>query len=280
MTEEQRYKIHEKPPFNNASLVVAWSEDAGQLGYKVADYVNNKLEGSFFCEIEPEGFFPLDGVTVKNDVAQFPESKFYYYRDKNLVILKSNAPRQEWYKFLNLILDISDHYCHIRELYTIGGIFSSSAHTTPRSLVSITNSSQMKTDLKPYDLNESENYETPSNQNPTLSSYLLWLAKHREIKGASLWVQIPFYLASISDPRACIITMNFLNRRFDLGIDMTSFDEEMTKQDEKIKQLISRFPEINDYIHKLESNLTLPTQESNKLAEIMADYLDEKIELQ
>ncbi len=100
MSQKHPFKIYEKPELPSSSLVVGWNEDAGMLGSKVIDYLYRNLGCIEFAEIEPADFFPLTGVSVKDDVAQFPESRFYYCPQNNLVILKSDPPKAEWYRFL------------------------------------------------------------------------------------------------------------------------------------------------------------------------------------
>ena len=273
MSKKHPFEIYRKPEFQSSSLVVGWSEDAGKLGTKVIDYLNKKLGGEEFGEIEPTDFFPLGGVSIEDDVAQFPESKFYCCQEKNLVIFKSNSPRSEWYKFLNSVLDVAEHYCHTKELYTIGGMVSLSAHTAPRQLLAITNSPEMKTALSQYDLARDMDYETPPGQRPTLSAYLLWAAKRRNIPGASLWVPIPFYLVSTEDPKAWRKAVQFFDNRFGLGIDFRDLDEEVARQNEKIAELRNRFPELDDYFHRLESNLSLTEEEHGKLIKEIEEFL-------
>ena len=273
MSKKHTFEIYRKPEFQSSSLVVAWSEDAGKLGPKVIDYLNKKLGGEEFGEIEPADFFPLGGVSIEDDVAQFPESKFYCCQEKNLVIFKSNSPRSEWYKFLNSVLDVAEHYCHTKELYTIGGMVSLSAYTAPRQLLAITNSPEMKTALSQYDLARDMDYETPPGQRPTLSAYLLWAARRRNIPGTSLWVPIPFYLVSTEDPKACRKAVQFFDNRFGLGIDFRDLDEEVARQNEKIAELRNRFPELDDYFHRLESNLSLTEEEHGKLIKEIEEFL-------
>jgi len=273
LDEKYPFKIYQKPEFQHSSLVVSWSEDAGKLGIKVTDYLNKKLGGKEFAEIEPQDFFPLGGVLIEDNVAQFPESKFYSCQKENLVIFESNPPMSEWYKFLNSVLDVAEHYCHTKELYIIGGMVSSSAHTTPRELIAIANSSQAKQALSGYNLVANIDYETPPSQKPTLSSFLLWIAERRNIAGVSLWVPIPFYLVAIEDLQACRKTLDFLDKRLGLGLDFRDLDEEVTRQNKKIAQVRNQFPELDDYIRKLESNLSLTEKENEKLIRGIEEFL-------
>ncbi len=276
MGEKRPFKILAEPKLQGSSMVVAWSEDAGKLGPKVVDYLNKKLQGEVFAEIDPVEYFSLDGVSVEDNVAQFPDSKFYSCQGKNLVIFKSHLPRSEWYQFLDSVLDVAEHSCKVKELYTIGGMVSSSAHTTPRVLLAIANSPEMKGVLRQYELTSDLDYETPPGQRPTLSSFLLWAARRRSIAGASLWVPVPFYLVASEDPGAWRRAIEFFDRRFGLSIDFGDLDREVARQNEKIADVRSQHPELDGYISKLESNLSLTIDENEKLAEQMGELLRER----
>ena len=273
MSGSRSYKFYSKPKLSNCHLLVCWNEDAGRLGASVTDYINEKLKSQLFCEIEPEGFFRLGGILVEDNIAQFPESRFYCCPEKNLIIFKSNAPRSEWYKFLNMVLDIVGDVCQIKELYTVGGIATLVAHTTPRKLLAMANLPDMKTVLSQYDLAVDINYETPPGQRPTLSSYLLWIAKRRNTMGAALWVPVPFYLVSTGDPRACKKAVEFLNSKFKLDINLSAFDEKIHRQNEKIARLANQFLELDSFLRKLESNIGLTEEENGRLMQLMEEHL-------
>lgn len=272
LSEEHPFNIYGRPKLKSSSLVVGWNEDAGKLGPKVINYLIRKLGAKEFAEIEPQEFFPLGGVAVEDDVAQFPESKFYCCQEKKLVIFISNLPRADWYKFLNSALDVAEH-CHAEELYTVGGMVTLSAHTAPRALLATANSPEMKEVLSQYDLARDMDYETPPGQRPTLSSFLSWLAKRRNLPGASLWVPVPFYLVAAEDPQASRKALEFLDKRLGLGIDLRDLDEEVARQNERIDQVRIRFPEIDSYIRRLENNLSLTQEESERLVKEIQEAL-------
>ena len=227
MSKGSPFKLYRKPKFRSSSLVVGWSEDAGQLGPGVIDYLTRKLGGERFGEIEPEDFFPLSGVRVEGNVAQFPQSNFYSCEKNNLVIFRSTAPGFEWYKFLNSILDVAEHYCGVKELYTIGGMVTLAAHTAPRILLATASSQEVKGMLSQYNLVTNMNYETPPGHRPTLNSFLLWAARRRNIPGAALWVTIPFYLVTVEDLAAQRKILQFFDQRFSLQIEFQDIDKEI-----------------------------------------------------
>jgi proteasome assembly chaperone (PAC2) family protein len=268
-------KIHEEPGLSQSSLVLGWSDDVADLGRRTTDYLNRKLKGREFADIEPEYYFPLSGVAVKGDLAQFPESKFYVCPEHELVIFRSDSPGAEWYGFLNSVLDVAERHCHVKELYIIGAMVSLDAHTTDRQLLAVVNSAEIKDALNQYNLVGDMDYQTPPGERPTLNSFLLWLARNREIPGVGLWVPIPFYLAAVEDAEAQKKILGFLDERLNLKIDFGDLDKEVQEQNRRLAQARSRFPEIDGYIHKLESNLMLSEEENGELMRRIEDSLRE-----
>ncbi|MGB2808678.1 MAG: PAC2 family protein [Sedimentisphaerales bacterium] len=269
---ENIFKFSERPKFENPSLIVGWEADCGKLSPKVIEYLNKKIKGRSFCEIEPEGFFSLTGVAIENNIAQFPESKFYYSQRNDLVIFKGSKPQIERYRFLNAIADFAQSYCKIKDLYTISGTISPIAHNNPRRISAVFNQHQIQEKHRGYGLQDL-NWEGP----PAINSYLLWVAKNRGIPGASLWPQIPFYLAAGEDFQAIKLILSFLDKKFNLGLDFGELNEKIRDQNIKIDQLRKEDSEINKYIGMLESELALSEEEQVELTMKVTDLLEEKI---
>jgi proteasome assembly chaperone (PAC2) family protein len=250
--------------------------DASRLGTRVADYLNRKLGGQGFGEIEPNEFFALEGIFIEDNLIQFPESRFYACLKQNLVIFQSPPPTYDWFRFLNLILDVAEHQYQAREMYIVGGMVSLGAHTAPRELMGTFNSSQLKEELSGYNFVGSWDYETPPGQRPTLNSFLLWAAQRRNIPAVTLWVPIPFYLVAVDDPRAQRRVLEFLDLRLNLHLDFTDLDDQIKQQSKRLAEARQRLPEIDESIKRLESNLTLSAEESQKLAKDIEKFLTEE----
>jgi proteasome assembly chaperone (PAC2) family protein len=261
--------IRSRPELENASLIIGWQEDAGKLGPKVIDFLNEHIKGKSFGEIEPEKFFPLGGVAIDNDIAQFPLSRFYAGTRKDLVIFESHQPPHERYGFLNSVLDVGQYYCKIKELYTVSGTIAPIAHTTPRRLLAVFNQPEFKRGLRGFEL-EDMAWEGP----PAINSFLIWLAQKRGIPGVSLWPQVAFYLAATEDLKAEKSVLSFFNGRFDLGLDFTGLDFQIKAQSEKLARLRREEPEIDKYIRTLEVGLSLNEEEQLKLARGVTGFLN------
>lgn len=267
------FKFTERPRFENPSLIIGWEQDSGKLSPKVIDYLNKKIKGTSFCEIEPTGFFSLAGVAIENNIAQFPEGKFYYSQRRDLVIFKGSEPRFERYRFLNAISDLARHHFKIKELYTISSTVSPTAHTSPRRISAVFNNRQIQEKHRGYGL-EDMNWEGP----PAINSYLLWIAERRDIPGVSLWPQIPFYLAAGEDFQAVKVVLSFLDKRFNLDLDFAELDEGIKNQNTKIELLREEDSQIDKYIGMLEGELSLSEAEQLELTMKVTELLEKKAE--
>jgi len=270
--EKDLFEMYQVAQFQSPALIVGWqTQDIGRIGSKVIDFLNEKLGGGEIAEIKPLGFFPLDGTAFEDDVIQVPESKFWACQKNDLLLFESDEPNFEWYRFLNAVLDLAEYHCKAKELYTISGTVSFIAHVAPRRILTVFNQPEFQRRLRGYGL-EDMSWEGP----PAISSYLLWVAQRRGVPGVSLWPEVPFYLAAREDPQAIKLTLSFLDRRFDLGLDLRELDEEINKQNEKIARLREENSEIDKSIRMLERGLPLDEEEQMKLAQEIYELLREK----
>lgn len=269
--EESLFEIYRTLQLQSPSVIVTWqTRDIGKIGTRVADFLKEKLAVKEVGEVKPLGFFSLGGTVFKDDLIQVPESKFWACEKNNLLIFKSYEPKYEWYRFLDAVLDFAEYQCKTKELYTVSGTVASSAHTNTRKILTVYNQPEFQKELGSYGL-EDLTWEGP----PAISSYLLWQAQRRGTPGASLWPEVPFYLAPEEDPMAIKASLSFLDRRFNLGLDLTEFDLEIKKQNEKLAQLREKNSEVNKWMGMLERGLSLGEDEQMKLVKEVSKLLEE-----
>jgi proteasome assembly chaperone (PAC2) family protein len=187
------------------------------------------------------------------------------------LIFQSDEPVFQHHHFLSSVLDFVEYGCRANELYTLNGAVSLVAHTRPRRILAVFNQPAFQKGLSGYGL-EDMTWEGP----PAISSYLLWIAKGKGLPGVSLWPEIPFYLADREDPQAIKLVLSFLNRRFDLGLDLGGFDREISDQNERIARLRSEDVEIDKWITRLENGLQLDEEEQFKLTRKVYEILGTK----
>lgn len=268
--EKDIYRIFDQPEFHEPSLIICWDEDTAAVGPIVVETLTAISECRAFADIDPTDFFVMEGVEIENDVARFPESTFFYCEQKNLILLESSKPRMERYKYLTAVLDVAQHYCKVKDIFVIHAIAAQMAHNAPRRILSVFNDEDFQKQLRGDGL-ESMKYEGF----PAINSYLLWLAKEREIPAMSLWPEVPLYLAASDDPAAAKTVLSFLDRRFELGLDFAELDAEIEVQDQQITELRGADSEVDDWIRSLESGMQIGRTEQGELLNRITQHLQQ-----
>ena len=70
MNIEDLVTVQKEAHLDGSTLIVGWYDDGGKLGPTVTEYLIDKLGAEEFASIEPSEFFPLNGVTVDNNIAR------------------------------------------------------------------------------------------------------------------------------------------------------------------------------------------------------------------
>lgn len=265
---KDKYRVFKEIKPDESYLIVGWNKDTGKLSQGVIEFINKMRGGIKIYELEPEGFFSLSGVSVEDNVAQFPFCDMYYIEKDNIILFFSDQPDYKPYEFLNLLLDISERHFNVKEIYTLNGLISLSPHTMSRRIYTVFNNREFLEKFKEYNI-ELLTWEGT----PAMSSYLLWLARERDIPGMSIWTGVPFYLATVEDYESIKVTLEFFVKRFSINIDMDLIDEKVAMQNEKIKWLRETDEEINSYINQIEDGQELDEDKQLKLIKDIYDVL-------
>jgi proteasome assembly chaperone (PAC2) family protein len=267
----EMFHFTSRPHLEKPSLIVGWTKDVGVVSRGVADLLADTPGTSPFGQIKPVSFFSVGGVTVNDDVAEFPHSKLLCNERNNVVILRSDEPQSRKYEFLNGVLDFAEQYEGAEALYTVNGIASMIPHTATRRVFLVSNDLALQRELRrlvPAGLA----WQGP----PPTSIYLLWLARNRHLPGVALWVEVPFYLVDSEDFQAIKTGASLLGRILGWQYDLDDLDQRIAEQDETLTQLREQDPEIDARIRILEQGETLDGNEQRELVEAVQGALKEQ----
>jgi predicted ATP-grasp superfamily ATP-dependent carboligase len=251
-------------------LIVGWTKDIGAVSRGVVDFLAEAPGSRRFGQVHPVRFFAVGGVTVNDDVAQFPRSDLFCNERSNAVILRSDEPQAHRYEFLHGILDLAEHYQGAEALYAINGIASLIPHTAARRVFLVSNDAILQRELRRF-VPGGLTWQGP----PHISTYLLWLAKNRGLPGASLWIEVPFYLADSEDAQAIRTGVALLDRIFGWDYDLGDLEHRAAAQEETLAQLRDQDPDIDTRIRLLEQGESLERSEQQELVEAVQGALKE-----
>ena len=260
-------RLIRQPKVDRPSLLVGWESDAGKLGPTVIARVNTALAAQCFCEIDPAAYYPMIGVAIEDNVARFPESRFYCGRRVDVVTFAGGEPRNDHYGFLGAILDVAER-CGARQIITIGGLAAGVPHDGPRRMMGVYTDADVRRRLAGRGL-EDMTWQGPA----AFSSYLLWAAARRGIAAASVWVETPFYLVACRDLQAVKAVLGFFGRALALTVRPRGLSERITRQNHRIDVLRKRDQSVDEGIASVERGLSLDERDRLELAQKVAAAL-------
>lgn len=233
-------RFAKKPKLKNPYLIVAWP-GMGEVAFKAATYLVEKLKAEEFASILPEEFFYLTGSVIRDGVLAVPElpySKFYCWKNKagknDLIIFISNAQPD---------LARAEEYCrrimHVAGTFKVKTVVSFAAmpqpidHTQPAGVSFAATSPGLNAQLKKHHLNL-----LPEGQISGMNGLFLGLAKKEGLDGICLLGEIPLYTTQIENPQASYAVLNAFGRLMNIRIDFSDLIEQVHVMEGEINKLL------------------------------------------
>jgi len=236
----EEIKIYKRPKLKNPFLIVAWP-GMGEVAFKTAAYLVDKLQAEELAEILSEKFFYLTASTIKEgilDLPQLPYSKFYYWKNKtgknDLIIFISNAQPD-----LAKAQDYSQKIIQIAKSFQVKMIIGIAAMPQPIEHTQVPNvwfsgiSKKINEELKKYDLSH-----LLEGQISGMNGLFLGLAKKEGFRGFCLLGEIPLYTIQIENPKAAYAILEVLSRILDIQIDFANLIDQVQITEEEINKLL------------------------------------------
>jgi len=236
-------KILKRPRLKNPYLIVAWP-GMGEVAFKAATYLVDRLKAEEYAYILPEEFFYLTGSIIKEGVLsmpQLPQSKFYYWKNKfgknDLIIFLSTAQPD-----LAKAENYSKRIIHMAKSFNVETIVSFASmpqsidHTQEPGVWFASTSPELNNTLKKYNFNI-----LSEGQISGMNGLFLGMAKREGFKGFCLLGEIPFYTIQIENPRASLAVLSVLAKILNIQIDFTNLIEQAQTLEGEINRLLDYF---------------------------------------
>lgn len=233
-------KIYKKPNLRNPYLICAWP-GMGEVAYKSAAYLVDKLKATEFAQILPQEFFYLTGSIVEDGVLSVPElpfSKFYYWKNKlgknDLIIFISNAQPD-----LTRAEDYAQRIIYLAKIFKVKMVISFAAmpqaidHSQEPRVWFATTSQELNKSLKKYNFNL-----LSEGQISGMNGLFLGMAKKEGLEGCCLLGEIPLYTIQIENPKASYAVLEALSRILNLPIDLAGLINQAQIMEGEINKLL------------------------------------------
>jgi hypothetical protein len=260
----ERIEMSKKPRLKNPYLICAWP-GMGEVAFKAAQYLIEKLKAEEFAEILPQDFFYFTASVIQNGVLSTPElpySKFYYWKNpatKHGGFAKTYGERGTSAKHFggkaeasDLIIFISNaqpdlakaqDYCrqiiHVAKSFNASTVISFASmpqaidHSQSPNVWFCATSEQLNSDLKKYNFNL-----LAEGQISGMNGLFLGMAKKEGFKGFCLLGEIPPYTIQIENPKASYAVLNALNKILNIQIDFSDLLQQAQVMEDEINKLL------------------------------------------
>ncbi len=236
----EEINLKKKPRLKNPYLVVAWP-GMGEVAFKAAAYLIEKLQAQEFADIPSADFFYLTGSTIKEGVLELPElpySKFYSWKNKNgkndLIIFLSNAQPDlaRAQEYSRRILSLAKQM-GVKTIIGLASMPQPIEHSQEPAVWVCSTSKALNDSLKKFNVNP-----LAESQISGMNGLFLGFAKKEGFQGICLLGEIPFYTIQIENPKASYAVLSVLNEMLALNIDLLGLLEQSQAMEGEINKFL------------------------------------------
>lgn len=233
-------KITRKPRFKDPYFIAAWP-GMGEVAYRAANYLVEKLKAEEFARLDPEGFFYLTGSIIQDGILGLPElprGRFFHWKNKagknDLIIFVSDAqPDLSGAKaYCEKILQAAKEL-GAKMLVGFASMPQPIDHAQQPGVWFAATSAELAAELKKNNLNS-----LPMGQISGMNGLFLGVAKREGFSGFCLFGEIPLYTVQIENPKAAYVVLNALNKVLDLRLDLSGLVAQAHDMEAEINKLL------------------------------------------
>lgn len=229
-----------KPKLKNPTLIVAWP-GMGEVAFKAAKYLIDKLPAEEFANIDSQDYFYLTASVIKEgllDTPELPYNKFYYWKDKikknDLIIFISNSQPDlsRGTDYCQRILSIS-HIFKIKTVICFAALPLPIEHTEGSNAWFAATNKKIKDSLVKYNLKL-----LTEGQISGMNGLFLGIAKQFNLSGFCLLGEIPIYTIQMENPKASSAVLNALQSILGISLGLEELNNQASLIEQQINQLI------------------------------------------
>ncbi len=250
----------DRPKLRNPSLVAAFAgwNDAGESATAAARYFIKELSAHKFAEIDPEEFHIFTETRPRVRLVgglhrqiDWPATAFFYASGlesgNDLIVLVGTEPQLRWRSFVRQVMDVVKEY-EVGLVITLGGLLADVAHSLPVTLNGTASSPQLQRRLEHLDV-KATRYEGPTGIVGVLNS----VCRDEDVPAASIWGNVPHYVAASPNPKVQVALVNQVNYLLDLNLDLKELRAESEQFEARVDAAIKGNPQISAYVKQLEA---------------------------
>ncbi|HRZ13948.1 MAG TPA: PAC2 family protein [Candidatus Omnitrophota bacterium] len=262
-------KITKRPRLKTPYLLVAWP-GMGEVAFRAATYLVDKLKAEEFAEIPSKDFFYLVESYIHEGVLDLPElpfNKFYFHKSKtgknDLIIFISDAQpdliRAE--EYCNRIMSLAKSF-KVKTVVSFAAMPQPIDHNQNPAVWYSATSKDLNAMLKKCNAQMLQEGHISG-----LNGLFLGMAKQEGFHGFCLLGEIPLYTIQIENPKASQAVLEVLAGVLGMSFDFTDLTEQAHAMEGQINGLLDYLkvgptpgPIGEDEIEKIKKSLSQLTK--------------------
>ncbi|MDG1990568.1 MAG: PAC2 family protein [Dehalococcoidia bacterium] len=272
-------KIIQEEKLNNPILILSfygWS-DAGYAASSAIRYLIKDSNAHKIAKIDSNNFMNFSQtrpkVLMKNNKRQiqWPDSSFYAIKRPNhkndLLVFLGHEPNFMWNDFFNVAYE----FCQKQEIIaaiSLGALLAEVSHKDDTKIFGNSNNPILTDDII-FPLATTNVYEGPTGMMGLFTGNLVTEA----LPHGSIWANIPYYLNSITNPKATEAILKQLDMILTLELNLDEINKLSSKFNNYLEGILKSHPDITKINDKLELLKNLPN--SDDIISDLEDYYNE-----
>lgn len=232
--------ISKRPRLKKPYLIVAWP-GMGDVAFRAASYLVDKLKATEFAKIEATEFFYSTSSVIESGILKMPalpQSSFFYWKNKtgknDLIIFVSNAQPDlaKAEEYSRLIIKLAKSF-HVQMVVSFASMPLALEHIQASRLWFAATNTQLRDSLKKNNFSQ-----LVEGQISGMNGLFLSLAKKAGLEGCCLLGEIPLYTIQIENPKASAVVLEGLARILGIRFDLAALNEQAVAMEEEINKLL------------------------------------------
>ena len=253
-----------------------WS-DAGYAASNTLKYLIKQMGAKKIAVIDSEEFVDFSqnrpSVLIRNNkrFIKWPDSAFYCIKNSNgkndLIIFLGHEPNFMWGNFNQILQD----YCEKNKIVaaiSIGSLLAETSHTADIKLTGNSSHKNLTEELE-FPFSSMNSYEGPTGMLGVFTNNLI----SKGVPHGAIWANIPYYLNSITNPKASQTILESLIDLLKIECDMKDMNQLTSKFDTYVESLLKDHPDISMINNKIEELENLPN--SDDIISNLDDYYND-----
>ncbi len=223
--------------FNKPWLVAVWP-GMGGVAQIAGGHLVRQLGAQPIAELDPGPFFEIQSISIKRGVVQpnaLPRSTFYYWRDPKeqrdiIVLLGDRQPTTDGYRYCQAVLEAAGKF-GVERVFTFAAMATPILPAQPPRVFGVCTREEMLEELRRDGVTLLDEGEISG-----LNGVFIAAAAARDLPGACLLGEFPFFAATAPNPKASAAVLRVFSELADIALDLSEIDADARKVERGLTQ--------------------------------------------